>query len=256
MADIGFFIYNEWTGSAVRGREIAQYLNASINQREKTTIHVKPPDLNNVLDGEWVDILDSPLLVEMLKARPKVNVIALTEYSYEFLKLPNKTVLIPQQHINWDKEKRIKNPCYFIGGYIGAPSAKARRHYARIGEELKKMGMEFVGCFDYRGRKDAIDFYRSIDILVVSSLHRYEPYKSPTKMINAASFGIPSIAIPLGGYKEWEGNYFEFHDFDDLRTNIEGIKNNYELLSEKMIKEAERYHISKIAEKYKALCQT
>jgi len=256
MENLSFFTYNSLTGTSVRGTEIASYLGAKLNVREGTVIHVKPPNLDNVLDGEWVDILDNPALVEMLRQRPKVNAIAISECAYEYMRLPNKTALIPQQHINWEREKREKHPCYFIGGYIGAPSGRARRHYTEIEKELKKNGMEFFTCFDYKNRRDAINFYKHIDILVVSSLHRVEPYKTPTKLINAASFGLPSIAIPVEGYKEWEGNYIEFHDFDELYKGIEGIKNNYELLSEKMIAEAEKYHISKIAEKYKALCTT
>ncbi len=254
MENLSFFTYNKWTGTSVRGTEIASYLGAKLNVREGTVIHVKPPDLNNVLDGEWVDVLDGGNLIDLLKARPKVNAIAISEYAYEYMNLPNKTVCLPQQHINWDREKRMKNPCYFVAGYIGAPSQKARRHYDNIAKELKKIGIEFVAEFDYKKRRDAINFYKRIDVLVVSKLHRFEPLKTPTKMINAASFGLPSIAIPMEGYKEWEGNYIEFQDLDELYKGIEGIKNNYELLSEKMIAEAEKYHISKIAEKYKALC--
>lgn len=249
---MNFITYNNFTGSRVRGTEIAEYLGASINgERTGTVIHVKPPDLSDVKDGEWVDMSDGGFLVDPLRERPKINVIMLTKYAYDSFEMPNKTVLIPQQHVNWDNERREEREIK-VCGYIGPPSDHARRYYGKLFELIK--GWEFVTCFNSQSRQDAINFYKSIDLLVVGSMHRYEPFKSPTKLINAASFGIPSIAYQVPGYREFEGFYIPM-DVHNLDKQANAFKDPiyYKEWSDKIIAKAEEYHVSKIAELYKQL---
>ncbi len=81
------------------------------------------------------------------------------------------------------------------------------------------------------------------------------PHKIPTKIINAASFGIPSIAYPLRGYKEIEGYYVRASNMKELLTEVEKFKDKdyYKKWSGKVLKMSEKYHISEVAKLYKKL---
>ena len=73
--------------------------------------------------------------------------------------------------------------------------------------------------------------------------------------INAASFGIPTIANWKLGYKEFDGHYIPVKTMDSLVAEAEKMKdkNYYDEWSNKIIPETEKYHISKIAEIYRQL---
>ncbi|OGH18094.1 MAG: hypothetical protein A2868_03475 [Candidatus Levybacteria bacterium RIFCSPHIGHO2_01_FULL_40_15b] len=79
--------------------------------------------------------------------------------------------------------------------------------------------------------------------------------KDITKIINAASFGIPTLTQPIAGYKEFNGFYIPIKDMDSLVKEAEKLKdvNYYNQWSDRVFNEAEKYHISKIAELYKRL---
>jgi len=249
--------------SRIRGNEIAEYSGFKLNPRSgyenDTCIWIKPRGLNRVKDGDWVDFLDGYSTLEsLLKNRPKIKVIAASQYSYEYLKkrLKNKIVLIPSQHINWENARRsrkVVDTC----GYIGSPSPIAFKMYSEIGKELKKIGFKFINCFDYKNRQDAVELYKKIDILVIGAweVGDLNPHKIPTKIINAASFGIPSIAFPLRGYKELEGYYVRANNMKELLTEVEKFRNkdHYKKWSNKVLKMSEKYHISNVAKLYRKL---
>jgi len=247
--------------SRIRGWEIAEHAGFKLNPTEgfenDTRIWVKPAGLSVVQDGDWVDYLDRPRssVRRCLKWRPKINLIAASEASYDDLKskLPNKVLLIPSHHINFDREKRTRKGVTTCG-YVGGFSPLAKEIYEEIATELKKIGIDFVTLFDFKERQDAIDLYKSIDILVVGSWKLKEPgpYKIPTKLINAASFGIPSVAYPMLGYKEIEGYYTRANNMEELVEGVTKLKDEsyYNAWSEKVSKMAEKYHISEITKRY------
>ena len=119
------------------------------------------------------------------------------------------------------------------------------------------MGMKWVTCFNYKTRKDAIDLYKKIDILVIGAwdLGDPNPHRIPTKIINAASFGIPSVVYPLDAYKEIKGYFIGAGNMKQLISGVEALRDKkyYKRLSEKVARMAEGYHISKIAELYRKL---
>jgi hypothetical protein len=245
----------------VRGEEIAEYLNANLNPKSispgDVCIHVKPYSLNETRDGDWLDFLDGGRLFDMLKKRPGVNIIAASECSFDYLKkeLPNKLALIPQHHINIDKEKRKPNK-EIVAGYIGGPSPEATRIYTEVEKRLKEIGVGFITCYDFKTRQDSVDFYKSIDVLVIADFSKdYNPHKIPTKIINAASFGVPSIAFPLMGYQEIEGDYMRVNSMDGVVGETIKLKdlNYYVFRSIIALEMAKKYHISKIAEMYRQL---
>ncbi len=189
----------------------------------------------------------------------KVKVIAASTYSYDYFKnkLPNEIIYIPHHHVNRENIKRDRKEVIRCG-YIGTPSQEAIKFYGEVGQELKKIGFEFITCFDFKAREDAINLYRNIDILIIAEWKWGDVshvYKFPTKLINAASFGVPTIAFPRAGYKEFEGNYVRANNMEEMLSEVKKFrdKDYYQEWSEKILKVAENYHISKIANLYRNL---
>lgn len=255
--EIAFFTYQNLLGPKIRGEDVALHLKAIYNHkytenkvRGDLNIHIKPYTLDNVQDGDWVDVSDGVYVPELLMSRPKVKVIAHSLYSYKFLKevLPNEIVWISQQHLNWERErKEVKE--IKVCGYIGGPSEQIRKQYDAIGKSLNKAGFEFITCFDFVTREDAKNFYKKIDCLVVGQSID-DPYKTPTKLINATSFGIPSVAFPMKAYEEWGGSYTPcFHD-----ELIPETVSNLKFDQNELVAESEFYHISNVTKRYENLC--
>jgi glycosyltransferase involved in cell wall biosynthesis len=247
--------------SQIRGYEMAEYLGAKLNPKDgyenDVCIHVKPRGLNRVLDGHWVDVLDEMDAVGWLKVRPKVKVISASKSSDDYLRseLENEIRLIPQHHINFDNLRRSGGEVT-TGGYVGAISPTAVGIYSGVAERFKEVGMAFKTCLDFKTREDSINLYKSIDIFVIADFSPdYNPNKIPTKIINAASFGVPSVAFPLSGYKEIEGAYIRVTDMNQLMEEVAKLRNKeyYSFRSKIALEMSQRYHISKIAELYKKL---
>lgn len=245
----------------IRGDEIAQYIGAKLNPADgyenDVCIYVKPKSLDPIKDGAWIDYLDGKNLWLLLKDRPGINVIAATDSSYDDLrsKIPNHVELIPSHHLNFDRIQSKKNK-KLTGGYIGSPSPIAFEMYDEIKKNLKDIGVDFRTCFNFKIRQDAIDLYSSIDFLVIGAyVKENDPHKVPTKLINAGSFGIPSVAYPLKGYEEIEGTYLKAYDMDDILSQTQKLKEPhfYSLWADKARTMAEKYHISNIAKLYEKL---
>lgn len=258
--NLSFFASKSFLGCLIRGFQIAEYMGAKINPingfEKDTCIYVKPKTLDLIKDGDWVDIADGHWLPGLLRNRPKVNAIACSQYSYEMLRdyLPNKLVQISQQHLNHEnavRDRQVINTC----GYIGALTPTSEKIYKEIGEALEKIGWNFIFCHDYKNRIDAVNFYKKIDLLVVGVYRGDGIYKTPTKMINAASFGIPSIADPLPGYKEFEDYYVRADSLEKMIDEVKKFNNPeyYKNWSNKVINQATKYHISQVAKKYQQL---
>ena len=247
----------------IRGKQIADYIGAKFNPKSgyenDLCIFVKGFMIDKAKDGDYVDFSDEVFEKLSPKLRSKINIIVHSQYAFNYLKqrLSNKMVCIPQQHINWNNETRIKNK-NIVGGYIGRPSNISFRIQNEIKETLKKIRVDFKVAFEWTNRQDAIDFYKSIDFLVIGGyglLDKNLWQITPAKMINAASFGIPSLAYMRVGYQEFEGYYTQFETMEDLIDEVEKLKdeNYYFKYSNRITEKAKEYHISKIANLYKGL---
>jgi len=252
---ISFFAEKNFLGSIIRGKQIADWIGGNYNkERGDLNIYIKPTTLDKVKDGDWVDVSDGEWLARKLKKRPRIKIIAHSLKTYELLKeLPNEIVWISQQHLNWERDKRDRKEITTCG-YIGHPNDLAFKICDEVGEKIRSIGWEFITCFDYRNREDAVAFYKKIDLLVIGAWND-PPYKTPTKIINAASFGVPSIAYPTEGYKEFEGYYVHARDLDEMAKEVQKFrdKDYYNEWLEKIIKKADEYHISNVAQKYRDL---
>ena len=248
---VSIFAEKNYLGSLVRGKQIADYLGWKYRpaERDGVCLFLKPKSLDKVQDGDWIDVSDGEYVPELLKTRPLINVIAHSVYSYNFLKkaLPEHNIIwLSQQHLNWERAtkdvKEVK-----VCGYIGGPSEQIRKQYDAIGESLRKVGFEFITCLDFTTRESCVEFYKKIDCLVIGKSIE-NPYKTPTKLINAASFGIPTVAYPLKSYEEWT----EFTPClsDDMIPQTVG---SLEFYPNRLIEKAEFYHISNVAKRYEVI---
>lgn len=249
--------------SLIRGEQMAQFLGAKINPtsgyENDMRIYLKPRSLDHIKDGDYVDVSDSgDVIIGQLKKRPKLKLIASSLATYEYLKerLPNKIVFIPEHHCNFERMRRTRDKIT-TGGYIGAPNPFIFSMNPNIEKCLAKIGLKFLASYYFKSRQDVVDFYKKIDFQIIPHFwfDDSEIYRHPTKMISAASFGIPTIAARKSGYKEWEGNYIPVQGMDDILLEAEKLKNKdyYNQWSNKIIKAAEPYHIENIAKLYRKL---
>jgi hypothetical protein len=243
------------SSSFIRGEQIAKYLNAKYNPKDgyenDICIYIKPENLDDIKDGSYVDIIDGAFLIKQLKNRPGINIIVCSESSYNHLEniLKNKLFLIPQHHCNFERLKGQKKEPIVVGT-IGLPLPQIIEN--EIMERLADIGLKFINYSTYQSRQDIVDFYKTIDIQIAWAVEN-NPLKNPMKIINAASFGIPTIAHRQIGYKEFEDNYIPVETLDELIKEVKKLKdekNLYNYWSTKIIGPAEKYHISKIAKMY------
>lgn len=245
--------------SRIRGEEISVHMGTKYNpeERDGVCIYLKPGRLESIKDGDYVDILDEINIIPKLKERPGINVIAMSQAQYEYLKenLSNEIFLIHHHHINFERFKRTRSG-NLVGGAIGH-SQHAHDLYVEIKDALSGSGIDFVPILSYQTRQDMLDFFNKIDFLVVWNMDEYKNshYSHPTKLVNAASFGIPTLAQPIAGYKEFAGFYIPIKDMDSLVEEANKLKDvdYYNQWSDRVFDESENYHISKIAELYKQL---
>jgi len=248
--------------SLIRARQIAEYLGAKYNPvsgyEDDVCIYVKPKikPSDEMLSRSYVDVIDDRVYIQWLRKNPRMSGIIASQYSYNFLKeilkLPNKILFIPQQHCNFERFFRNRKEIINVG-ISGTPNA-FQYPIEEVRKKMENIGLRLLTNFDFQTREDVVDFYKNVDIQIVwDTKDRF--FKNPLKIINAASFGIPTIGFPQKGYQEVEGHYIQVGSIDQLIDETEKLKNPelYERATRGLLQMAESYHISKIAEMYKQL---
>ena len=257
FAKPSFFRGHLYRGSSlIRGEQIAKYLKAKYNPKKKTgiCIYVKPESMDGIEDGDYVDVVDGPHLVAWLKEGPGIKAIACSKCSYNFLKdnLKNEIIYIPQHHCNYNRIKRRRRKVKTVG-LIGHRSGFPLS-VEEVKKKLKAIGVDFITNFTYKNRRNVNDHYKKVDVQIIWAVGD-RVFKNPLKIINAASFGIPTVAPRKIAYKEMEGFYVPVKTLEEMVNEIDKFKDikYYSKWSEKLIKEAEKYHIERIAQLYKKL---
>jgi hypothetical protein len=207
-----------------------------------------------------LDIVDRFDLVPLLKVNPKLSVIACSEMDYTGLaeimstdELPNKVVLIPQHHCNYDSEIRTGKEIKTVG-VIGTDYV-FKYLPPDLEPQLAQRGIKLLKSSDYLKRQDVVNFYKSIDLQIV-----WRPWRkklaNPSEIVNAASFGIPTIAFEEPYFKEMGSCYIAVSNFDEFIFRLDELRSSlslYTSYSELCREKAERYHIENIAKLYEAL---
>lgn len=250
--------------SMIRADQIAERIGARLNPTECYTndvcIYVKPhvKDPSYFLfEGRspYLDIIDGWGLCGLARANPTVPVIACSQTDAETLKrvLPNPVVLIPQHHCNFERAKRTRTGVTRVGVIGGWP---AFAYLPKgLGAALSERGIELELFSKFFTRQDVIDFYQRIDVQIV-----WRPYRmrlaNPLKIVNAASFGVPTIARREPYFDEVEGCYLGVSGLDELLATLGWLADDadwYRALSQQSLKHAEAYHIDRIADLYRSL---
>lgn len=250
--------------SMIRGDQIADAIGARFNPESgyenDVCIYVKPhvgrgQDFKFEGKKAYLDIIDGHKLGHLALKHSEVGVIVCSKADYEIMKksIPNELVLIPQHHCNFERELRFTGEIKKIG-IIGEESAFVHLP-EELEQELTNRGIELVKLSKFFSRQDVIDFYMSIDLQIV-----WRPYKkilsNPLKIVNAASFGIPTIALDEPAFKEVEGAYIGVQTLEELVSVLDVMikeTKTFKLMSEACVRISEKYHIEKVSKLYKQL---
>jgi hypothetical protein len=250
---ISFFANKNGSGE-IRGRQMADHLGGRLNPTEgyedDVCIYVKrkPPD--NYPKRSYLDILDGSARVHWLKEHKDIGVIAssLSAKTYLEEELGREVIYIPQHHCNIERVPHTKQWPFRLG-VVGGPGA------------IPKDLAELLGVKRSHPltRQGVIDAYLEMDVQIIwRDLNglRQRPLKNALKIVNAASFGIPTIALPEPGYDDVRDYYIPAHTMrqvaDVLRDLAQG---GYGAIwnEERLLYLAEEYHIDNIAKRYAEL---
>lgn len=252
--------------SIVRGEQITSYMgNARLNPEsgyENDTCifvkpHIKPGNDFDFPKNSWIDIQDGWDLIHTLNKYPEVGVIAYGDLAYETLKktVKNRIVNIPHHHVNYERTRRTRDKITRIGT-TGSPEAW---NYIpdEIKEGIKKRGLTLEMYSTFYPRTAVARFHESIDIFI-----HWRPFLSrklscPFKIINAASFGVPTIALDEPSFKELSPTaYIGVKTPEEWLAALDLLLEfplTYENMSKECIDISEKYHISNIAKLYEQL---
>ena len=251
--------------SIIRADQIAERIGAKLNPtsgyENDVCIYIKPM----VRKGEdfkfegrraYIDIIDGHNLGGLVAKYPDVGAIVCSRADLDVMSkvISNQIVVIPQHHCNFERIKKSPGKVKTIG-CIGVEKAFSFLPKG-LSEELKKRGLDLLTFSRFHSRQDIIDFYMKIDVQIV-----WRPYRkvlsNPLKIVNAMSFGIPTIALDEPAFREVAGCYDPVHTIEEFLDRLDILRSEhsvYEDFSTMCLGMAEKYHIDTIAGLYKRLC--
>jgi len=251
----------------IRGEQIAAYMqNARLNPpsdyENDVCIYVKPnvkPDQDFNFEGHpYLDILDGFDLRHLLRKHPDVIVFSDLDVQTLAKYVKNKIILIPHHHVNFERVKRERDTVIKVG-IIGSYGA-----FPWIPDEIRAgiadRNMELVEHSTFYPRMTVVDFYKKMDVIMV-----WRPYMrsnkpglvNPFKIVNAAAFGVPTIALDEPAFQEMDGCYIPVNTPEEFLVQLDALRTSptlYSDLAKTCILKSERYHISNIAKLYQELC--
>jgi len=252
------FFYNWKNGAAeIRARQISRRIESKRNPKDgyenDTCIYVKIEPPEDYPENSYLDIVDGRERVPWLREH-KIGVIAQTKTAYDFLKSFNDNViLIPQHHCNFERFVRTRQEVRTVG-YIGG-ERQFELPVDIVTQRLREQGLEFKYFFSPHDRTSVVEFYKTIDIQITFRKRgqNYGKLCSPLKIINACSFGIPSVSYPERAYNEVKGHFLPARDIDELVSQVVRLKDPSLYQDYQRLELAEEYHIDKIIKHYENL---
>lgn len=251
--------------SIIRGEQIAAYMgNARLNPddggKDDIYIYVKPHiKRHNDFKFEkhsYIDIHDGFDLRFILNKHPEVGCIVMSKLDIEQMGkyIKNKIVFIPHHHLNFERVRRNRTGIKVVGitGSIGA----LQEIPDELIEGLTKRGIRLEFFSTFYPRMAVSKFYSGIDIHMLWRKWHNRRLSTPVKITNAASFGVPTIAIDEPSFKEVEGAYIPVKTPEEWLQQLDYLIENpkkYKELADNCIEVSERYHISNIAKMYEEL---
>jgi len=283
------FFYAAGTAGYVRGEQMADALGGKKNPKDgyenDICIYVKvlppenlpeysflPPENlpkysflppENLPKHSYADVDDSVRLAEYLETHSELGVIATSNNTKEYLALRLKRddiIVIPHAHCNYENWIRPDREVKTVG-VIGSKTS-FQGDTDEFSKRLKEIGLNFIYEKDYwktyqNSREKVCDFYKQIDIQVCWRPKMYaQAFKNPNKLVNAGSFGIPTVAYPERGFDEWDGKFIQVDTIDDMVAScleLKELEEYYNYYAEQALKKAQENHISNIIKLYRRL---
>ena len=222
-------------------------------------IYVKMRPEESCPEKTYYDIIDAMAATKWLKGNPEISVITMTEIGrdYLFKTLNRKNIhIIPQHHCNYEKIQREPREVKVVG-YIGGVR-QLQYNPAQLEKELADVGLEFRYKTKFFKREDVTSFLKTIDINIAFRYRQQRKYlKDALKLVNAGSFGIPSVAYPEMGYEAtFHNRYIKVETKKDLIAKCKQLATDsdlYDSISNIARLRANAYHIDNIIPLYQQL---
>lgn len=260
---ISFFTGNGGAG-VIRGRQIADKIGARLNPKDgydnDICIYVKSFPTPFTPKYTYIDVVEDSAGLRWVKSHPKVSIIASSKSIYNHLKsiLKNKIILIPQHHCNFERSIRTRKRIT-VAGIIGN---KASFQYPldKLEDKLKEIGIKLKTLIKKRfdNRQEVVNFYKTIDIQLIWRPKSDGILRNPLKLVNALSFGIPTVAYPEENFMaEFKGDYLPVGSISDMVYSVKNLKYSDQFYNQMAIAgriKAEEYHIDNISKLYLKLC--
>lgn len=266
------FFTNEWASGEIRGRQMAKVTGGVVDPERVSVddvlvfIKSRPSDrVVKYLMAMYIDVDDNHTLIPYLSEHREVHVIAASRVGQQYLKEQtgrDDILLIPSNHCNYERFVKVMSGVK-TAGFIGYRE-NLHLDVDELRSALGKVGIDFVIKTEFKSREEVCDFYKSIDIQICfrqkSDTNPAPELRDPLKLINAGSFGIPTVAYPEPSYADEFGDCFlPAMSLDKVVEGCEWFKNNgwfYHEVAMAALQCAEHYHIEHIAPMFLALLDT
>ena len=258
---ISFFTGSGGSG-IIRGKQIAERIGARLNPvsgyENDICIYVKRAPPENYPKNTYVDVVEDSEGLRWAYKHQSVGVIASSLTIYEYLKpVFKKIVFIPQHNCNFNHEIRPERDIRTAG--IVGNEAAFQYPLDKLELKLNEAGFGLKTLIQKRfsDRQEIVDFYKSIDIQLVWRPGSDDIIRNPLKLINACSFGIPTISYPEKDFfAEFHGLYIPVKSIDQMVEECIKLRNSqtyYDKYSIGGLLTNSKYHISAICNLYEQL---
>ena len=258
-----FFGVAHWGQIEVRGRQVAERLGGKFNPIEGFEDDIcifvgSRPRIERPL-RTFLDPGEKRLQLHYIAHYKEIRVISWSNAQFARLKYlyPNRPIyLIPQHHCNFEHEQRPDRPIVKVG--VVGPHTSVYHPLEDLRARLENVGLQFHLTATPRNQREAANAYKELDIqLVFRNILPGLEYRSPLKVINAGSFGIPTVAFPEPAFEmEVKGTYLPAETIDELIEGARALSTNpslYRKYADAARATATEYHIDKIIPHYRKL---
>ena len=266
-----FFYRRGQLSAEIRGRQVGEALGGRLNPTEgfaeDVCIFVKAYPSNLLRERKigpagptYLDLVDYSPALNWLMKHQSLPLIVSSKSGMAYLgeRLSNPMTFIPQHHCN---RERLHRPIRHVQtvGYVGVDHAVTECRDS-VTAAVEKMGLRMLWCTDFRHRQDVVDAYQQIDIQFTwrdGMPEKLEWLKNPMKIINAGSFGIPTVTKPEPSFEhECFGRYLSAPTIPEALEKIRMLQSNavlYDSMAASAKALSESYHLDQILPLYRRL---
>ncbi len=265
-----FFTNGIWGSAKIRGAQLAERLGVPCDKqflpadmpRHVVCVKAIPNDLAKLAlaTNVWIDPVDSDSSLPIVVAHPTIKLLAISETAKHYMeaRVWNKIFLAPEHHCNFENETKSGMQHNKTVGFVGY-AENFQLSFNKLEHELgqKQLAFETLLISNETTREDIVAFYRKIDIQVTFRGprlldHMPPEMKNPLKVINAASFGIPTVGYPEPSYVEFPVRH-EARTFDELVYYCIRVAEQPPIYRSDLIERASEYHIDNVVKIYEEL---